>query len=279
VSLALRLQSVALRSKAVDLERGLLKPLTLHWVRSVVDSSLAREQVASEVPVDGVEVVAWMHYAASDNAVFEAMAEEYNRLGSQLISGSGDAYIPGVRVGDLRGESVSGSVVTSRGYGVVVTPYGSFSVPVRGKTTIAVRDLLAWAAVPWCGSVQWTLTLLQWRELAKVPVRERVRFGSSNGLTAPNFFSVTPKAPVPLLTLRIGLTSDRDQEVVIRGRGVKGSYHRILFEDRFSVESGSSEVVYNVIGVPYVQSFTLELAPSDNTQTVLDYIDVFPPVC
>jgi hypothetical protein len=279
MSLVLKLQSVALKSATVDLERGLLKPLTLRWVRNVVDSSLAREQIASEVPVDRVEVVEWMHYSASDNAVFEAMAEEYNRLGSQLISGSGDAYIPGVRVGDLRGESVSGGTVASRGYGVVITPYGNFNVPVGGKATIAVRDLLAWAAIPWCGSVQWTLTLLQWRDLAKVPVRQRVRFGSSSGLTAPNFFSVTPKVPVPLLTLRIGLTSDRDQDVVVRGRGVKGSYHRVLFEDKLSVKTGSNEVVCNVIGVPYVQSFTLEIAPSDNTQTVLDYIEVLPPVC
>jgi hypothetical protein len=279
MSFMLRLQSVVLKSTAVDLERDLLKPLTLHWVRNVVDSSLAREQIASEVPVDSAEVVEWMHYCASDNAVFEAMAEEYNRLGSQLLSGSGDAYIPGVRVGDLMGESVRGSTVASRGYGVVITPYGNFNVPVGGKATIAVRDLLAWAAIPYYGTIQWTLTLLQWKELAKVPVKKRVRFGSSDGLTAPNFFSVVPKVPVPLLTLRIGLTSDRNQEVVIRGRGVKGSYHQVLFEDKFSVKTGSSEVVYNIYGLPYVSSFTLELAPSDHTQTVLDYIEVFPPVC
>jgi hypothetical protein len=270
---------VRLKSAEVDLAKGLAKPKTLFWVRSAVDSSLAREQVASEVPVDGVEVVEWMHLAAADNAVFEAMAEEYNRLGSELLSGSGDAYIPGVRVGDLRGESVAGSTVSSRGYGVVVTPHGNFNVPVGGKLTIAIKDLLAWAALPWCSAVQWLLTLLQWRGLAKVPVRDRVRFGGSQGLVAPNFFSVTPKAPVPLLTLRIGLTSDKDQDVAIRGRGVKGSYHQVLFEDKFSVKSGSSEVVYNVYGFPYVSSFTLELQPSGRTQTVLDYIDVFPPIC
>jgi hypothetical protein len=279
LSLRPKLQSVTLKSTVVDLERRLLKPLTLFWVRNVVDSSLAREQIASEVPVDGVEVVEWMLWSAADNAVFEAMAEEYNRLGSQLLSDSGDPYIPGVRVGDLRGESVRGSEVASRGYGVVITPYGNFNVPAPGKATIAFRDLLAWAAIPWVGSVQWTLTLLQWKDLAKVPVRDRVRFGSSHGLVAPLFFSVAPKVPVPLLTLRIGLTSYRDQEVVIRGRGVKGSYHQILFEDKFTVKAGSNEVVYNVYGFPYVSSFTLELAPSDHTQTVLDYIEVFPPVC
>jgi hypothetical protein len=279
MSLRPKLQSVRLKSAEVDLARGLAKPKTLFWVRSVVDSSLVREQVASEAPIDGVEVVEWMHLAAADNAVFEAMAEEYNRLGSELLSGSGDAYIPGVRVGDLRGESVSGSVVSSRGYGVVITPQGNFNVPVGGKLTIAIKDLLAWAALPWCSAIQWLLTLLQWRDLAKIPVRDRVRFGSSSGLVAPNFFSVTPKAPVPLLTLRIGLTSDKDQDVVIRGRGVKGSYHQVLFEDKFSVESGSNEVMYNVYGFPYVSSFTLELQPSDRTQTVLDYIDVFPPIC
>jgi hypothetical protein len=278
MSLRIALSSVGLRRAEPDLERGLLRSSLLPWVPVAIDSRAALEAVRSEAPVDGVEVVEWMQLAAADNAVFGAMADEYNRLGSQLLSGSGDAYIPGVRVGDLRGESVSGSVVASRGYGTVVTPRGNFNVPVGGKATFARDDVLAWAALPWCSVVQWCLTLLQWKDLAKLPVRQRVRFASSSGLVAPNFFAFTPKLPVPLVTLRMGLTSNRDQRVVVRGRGVKGSYHSVLFEDSFKISAGENEVVYNVLGFPYVSSFTLELQPSDGTQTVLDYIEVFPPV-
>jgi len=278
LSLAVSLSSVKLKRPEFNLERGLLKSSLLPWVPVAVDSRVAKEHIASEAPVDGVEIVEWMQWSASDQAVFGAMADEYNRLGSQLLSGSGDAYIPGVRVGDLRGVSVIGSTVTTRGYGEVDTPQGRFTVPVGGKATFAKGDILAWAAIPWPGSCQWVLTLLQWKDLARLPVKERVRFASSNGLVAPNFFSYVPRLPVPVLTLRIGLTSDKGQTVAVRGRGIKGSYEKVIFEDLFDVDSGESEVVYNIFGFPYVSSFTLELQPSDHVQTVLDYIEVVPPI-
>jgi len=278
MSMSIRCAEAKLVTPRVDLETGLAKPETLAWVANAIDSSVAREQVSGEAPADGVEVVEWMHYAAADNAVLEAMELEYNRLGSQVLTGSGDAYIPGVRVGDLRGESVRGEVVSRRRYGIVRTPYGDFRVPVRGKTTIAIRDLLAWATIPWVSYVQWVLTLIQWRDLASIPVRQRVRFFSSDGLVAPQFFSYTPRAPLPLITFRIKVTSDKEQEIIVRGRGVKGSYEKVYYEGKFKVTSGGSEVVCNVTGIPFVQAHTVEIQPADNTQTVLDSLEVFPPI-
>jgi hypothetical protein len=278
MSMSITRVDVKLVSPKVDLLTGLARPLTLAWVANVIDSSLAREQISRDVPVDGVEVVEWMQFAAADNAVLEAMELEYNRLGSQVLTGSGDAYIPGVRVGDLRGESVSGYTVSSRGYGVVITPYGNYNVPVNGKITIAVRDLLAWATIPWVGSVQWVLSLIQWRDLATLPVRQRVRFANINGLVAPQFFSFVSRLPLPLVTFRIRITSDREQEVTLRGRGIKGSYETVIYETTFKIESGENEVICNVVGIPFVQSHTVEIQPSDNTQTVLDSLEVFPPI-
>jgi hypothetical protein len=276
--MSIRCAEAKLVTPRVDLETGLAKPQTLAWVANAIDSSIAREQISREATVDGVEVVEWMQWAAADNAVLEAMELEYNRLGSQVLTGSGDSYIPGVRVGDLRGESVRGDIVSMRGYGVVITPYGSFRVPVRGKATIAVRDLLAWATIPWVSYIQWILTLIQWRDLVSIPVRQRVRFFSSSGLVAPQFFSYTPRAPLPLVTFRIKITSDKDQEVIVRGRGVKGSYEKIYYEGKFNVKSGGSEVTCNVMGMPFVQAHTVEIQPADNTQTILDSLEVFPPI-
>ncbi|MEM0261759.1 MAG: hypothetical protein QXN17_03795 [Nitrososphaerota archaeon] len=275
-NITIKLQKVDLKKSYFDLSSGLMKSSLLPWVPVSIDSTIVREEIMSEVPIDGTEVVEWMLYCASDNAVFDGMASEYNRLGSELVSGSGDAYIPGVQVGSLRGISVNGSVVMSKGYGEVYTPRGSFRIPVGGKATFAMGDILAWGAIPYCGTVQWSLTLLQWKDLAKAPVKNRVRFAASNGLVAPNFFTI-PQTFSPIRTLRIGLTSDKQQKVVIKGRGNKGSFENILFEDSFEVDAGESEVIYNVIGFPFVSSFTLELQPSDNTQTVLDYIEILPP--
>jgi hypothetical protein len=277
LSVSLKLQSVSLKRSEFNLERGLLKSSLLPWVPVAVNSAVAIENVKSAAPVDGVEIVEWMQIAAADNAVFDAMAEEYNKLGSQLLSGSGDAYIPGVRVGDLRGVSVYGSTVTAQGYGEVDTPQGRFTVPVGGKTTFAKADILAWAALPWASTVQWNLTLLQWKELATAPIKDRVRFASSSGFVAPNFFSI-PATFAPIRTLKIGMTSDKSQTVAIRGRGTKGVFENVLFEDSFDIDAGESEVVYNVFGFPTAPSFTLELQPADNTQTVLDYIEIIPPI-
>lgn len=217
-----------------------------------------------------------VHNCAADNAVFSGMAEEYNRLASELLSGSGDPYIPGVKVGNIRGESVLGSTVSARGYGTVITPKGNFNVPVGGKATFAKEDILAWAALPKVDPVQWVLTLLQWLDLAVAPIKERVRFASSNGLVAPNFFSVSPRLPVPMATMRIGFTSDKPQTIMIKGRGTKGSFEDVIFEDKFDIDTGESEVIYTVFGFPLVPSFTLELQPANNTMTVLDYLEVFP---
>ncbi|MEM1750717.1 MAG: hypothetical protein QW088_07365, partial [Desulfurococcaceae archaeon] len=189
-SIAVRLQSVNLISPVFDIKRGLVRPSLFPWAPIEIDSSKAMIRVAEVAPL-AHDVVQWMHVATSDLIVFNGMEEEYNRLGSELLSASGDGYIPGVRCGDIRAESVSGYTVRSRGYGTVITPEGSFNVPARGKATFAKGNVLAWAALPDPGTgIQWTITLLQWRDLAKAPVRDRVRFGSSQGLVAPNFFTI-----------------------------------------------------------------------------------------
>lgn len=270
------LQSVKLKTPTFDLKRNLLKSPTLPWIPVSVDSRIAMETIRSEAPIDGTDIVHWMHVAAADNAVFGGMCEEYNRLGSVLLSGSGDGYIPGVSVGNLSVTSVQGSTVRSQGYGTVVTPRGNFNVPTRGKSTFAVSDILAWGALPDPGTgIQWVMSILQWRDLASLPVTDRVRFAGSSGMVAPNFFSVSP-LPVPLTTLRMGLTSDKPQTMVIMGRGTSGAFQDVLFEDKFDIEAGESEVLYHLMGFPAVPSFTLGLQPSDGTSTIADYIETIP---
>ncbi|MEM0121720.1 MAG: hypothetical protein QW688_09835 [Thermoprotei archaeon] len=277
MGVSFRLQSISLKRSEFDLKGRLMKPSLLPWAPVEVDSSLALPAIAEAAPL-AHDVVEWMHKAAADMAVFDAMCEDYNRLGSRLVSSSGDGYIPGVKVGDIRGQSLEGNTVRARGYGTVITPAGSFNVPVKGKATFAKGDILAWAALPDPGTgVQWVLTLLQWLELATAPISERVRFAGSGGLVAPNFFSI-PSTLAPVRTLRIGLTSDKPQTVAIRGRGAKGGFESVIFEDSFSIDAGESEVIYNVFAVPFVSAFTLELQPSDNTQTILDYIEIIPPL-
>lgn len=274
---SIELQSVKLKRPEFDLKRGLLHSTILPGVPIEVESERSRTYLEEETPVDGAEIVGWMHYAAADNATFGGATEEYNRLGSQVLSGSSDPWLPGLRVGDVYIPSrVTGSTVRTDGYATVRTPRGDFRVPVGGKATFAREDILAWGRLPWAGSYQWVLSLLQWRELASTPVTERVRFPSSYGMVAPQFFSCSTRVPAPLGTYRIGLTSNRAQTVVLRGRGTSGAFHEVLFEDKFDIEAGESEVVYNVFGLPFSPAFTMELQPTDGSSTILDYIEQFP---
>jgi len=278
MSISAQLSKVELKSPKVDFSRLAASP-TLPWLPTSVDSSDLLETLKKQAPVDRKEIVEWMHYCAADEAVFSGFSEEYkvcSTVGGTVRSKSGDSFIPGVRVEDLIAESVQGRVVRERGYGIVYTPRGSFKVPVAGKTLFAMKDILAWATLLWAGTVQWCITLLRWIELANAPIKEKVRFPSSWGRVAPNFFTVSTRIPSLVCIMRIGLTSNKAQTVQIRGRGTKGSYHKVIFEDSFKVEKGENEVIYHVVGFPIVGKFTLELQPQDYTKTVLDYLEVYP---
>ena len=280
MTLQIRLQKVELKRPEFDLEKGLAVSPTLNWLPVSVNSADLIEPLQREAAIDGREVVEWMHIAAADNAVFDAFGEEYRvcsaTAGGTIRSTSGDGYIPGVRVGNIRAQSIRGSVVRSRGYTNVYTPRGSFRVPVGGKALFAKGDILAWAALPYAEHVQYVITLVQWTNLAKAPISKRVRFPSSHGKVAPNFFLISTRIPSPICFMKIRLTSNKAQTIQIRGRGTKGNYHNILFEDSFKIDKGESETIYYVTGFPFVSEFTLELAPEDNTKTVLDYLEVYP---
>lgn len=282
MALQVSLQKVELKSPEFRVG-GLKKSTMFAWLpktASVANSWALVEDIASEIPTDGREIVEWMHAAAADMAVLDAYSNEYStcstRGGGVVYSSSGDGYIPGVRVQNIRGESVPSSTVRSRGYGRVITPYGSFNVPVGGKALFAYKDLLVWAALPFTYGIQWLLSILNWARLAVAPITDRVRFPSCHGKVAPNFFSVQPSFPSPVCLMRIGISSDKPQTIQIRGRGPSGSFHNVLFEDSFDVSKGENEIVYYVTGFPFVQNFTLELQPQDGTETVLDYLEVYP---
>lgn len=278
MSLAFSLKSVVLKNPAPDLSSRLLTASKLlPWAPAPIDSANALSYVRSEVPEDGSEVVEWMHHAAAANAVLDAYSEEYGRAGSKVLTSSGDGYIPGVRVEDVYVLSERGSVVGGRGYAVVRTPRGDFRVPVGGKASYANADVLAWAAIPWCGSVQFTISLIKWVELITAPIKDRVRFPSVSGLVAPNYVYIASKIPTPIKVLKVGITSGRDQKVVYTARGEKGSYHIKYWSKEVSTPKGSSETVLTVTGFPFVKPFTLEIQPEDGSEAVLDYVEVYPP--
>jgi len=294
------LQKVELKSPRIDLMRGLFKPRQ-EWLKEVViDSVDALDDTKRVAPTDGVEIVEWMQLSFGDSAVLEGLEKDYSACSTgtagkpRIVSANGDGFIPGVRLngrfGTIGGYNYYGSKVLEQGYLPVETKYGYFRIPVRrgeggwykgekwagGKTVHGYKDLLVFGCVPWCGTHQINVVLAVFDSIAKAPVTKRVRFASFYGLSCPLFFNVATRIPSPVCVMRIGITSDREQKIKIKGRGTEGVYHKVYFEDEFEVDKGENEVIYNVTGFPVVGEFTLELQPENNTKTVLDYLYVYP---
>ena len=274
-------REVKLKRPLVDIpesefRRGLAQSTLFPWLPTAVSSKEVLPSVQSEAPIDGKEIVEWMQLATAEGAILDGACEDYNRLGSQLLSGSNDAYIPGLRVGDLRGSSVIGSTVVRQGYGTVITPRGNFNVPVGGSATGIFSDILAWARLKWAGAVQWLLSLLHWRDLASTPINERVRFPNLDGAVAPQFFKVGCMFPPPAMMMHIGFTSDRDQRIALVGRS-PGNYTNQVFSDTIDIPAGQSTMDYLLIGGLPISAFVLHIQPQDNTNTILDSLGVTPP--
>jgi len=261
---------VKLISEKFDLERGLFRSLYKPQFRPVLNPRDLLDSIKAEAAVDGVEVVEWMQLAAAENAVLSARMAEYNRLGSQLVSGSTDAYIPGLIVEDCYVQADIGSTVGSRGYAIARTPRGSFNIPRLRKAPGIFRDLITWASMYYQGAVQHCETLLKWRSLAETPIRNAVGFYSDyRGNTAPNFFVQVPTRPSLSVTVRQRFSSDKDQTLAVNFRDPT-NYSRVVGSKSVAIATGTSEVTYTVSAFPYVPPTIAEIQPSDNTSTKLE---------
>ena len=134
--------------------RGLLRSWLFERLQPTLNPVTITPNIMGEAPIDGVEVVGWMQAAAAENAVLQARVNEYNRAGSEILAGSSDPYIPGVRVQDMYYFSEYGRTVSNRGYGRVWTPRGQFTVPNLGKRVGVFRDLIGWGGMSWLGKIQ-----------------------------------------------------------------------------------------------------------------------------
>lgn len=252
------------------MERGLSRSLYMPEYHPTLDPGEILSGLRQEVRVDGVEVVEWMLLSAAENAVLSARCEEYNRLGSQLVSGSTDAYLPGLTVEDCQIQKERGSVVGSRGYAIAETPRGNFNVPVLGKNSGVFRDLITWASMYYRATVQHNESLLKWKSLAETPIRQSVGFYRDNrGNAAPNFFAQVPTRPALTVTVRQVFSSDKNQTLNINFRDPT-NYSRVVGSKSVAIASGQSEVTYTISAFPYVPPVVAEVQPTDGTSTKLD---------
>ncbi len=255
--------------------KGLMKSPYMPNINPALNPADIISEVKAMAPVDGSEVVEWMQIAAAENIVLQARIAEYNALGSQVVGGSGDPYIPGLTVEDISLERIAGVTVTERGYAIAYTPYGTYNVPRLGKATGIYRNHLSWASISYVGAVQWVASLLKWRELATTPITQPVGFYmDSRGNTAPHFFIQAPPRPTIMVKVRQKYECDKDQSILITFRDPY-DYTRVIFTRSIGVKSGVSEVKFDIIGLPYVPPMMAEIQPENGVQTKLNEYTVY----
>jgi hypothetical protein len=224
-------------------------------------------------PIDGTEIVEWMHNAFAENIALTARVEEYNRLGSQLVGTTGDCAVPACIVEDVRFRIQPGSEIQSQGYAVVVTPRGTYNVPVGRSQTGIYTDLLTWASVPNVFSFQWVGVLLKWRELAETPINQTVGFYMDSACnTAPQFFLTTPPRPKVMARHVITLSSNKDQKVKLVYRN-PNDYTKVISDFIVDVPQGTSDIIVTFVGFP-VPPMVAEIQPERCVQTKLERYEV-----
>lgn len=255
--------------------KNLMVPSIFPHLPAALNSATYVEMISAQTPVDGREIVEWMHSAAANYAMLLARADEYNRLGSRLLVGSNDAYVPGLRVDDSQFTSVSGTTVSTQGYGEVNTPRGTYRVPAGGKADGIFRDHLSWAAIPRITGIQWVGVLAKWAELARTPIRDAVGFPNAEGRVGPQYFTLASGRPAMRVNVRAGITSDKPQKLTITLRD-PSDFTRVIANFTVDIPTGSSEIRFRMRAIPYVPPMVTQIYPQDNTQTRLDYLITTP---
>ena len=256
-------------------ERNLMRSKVFPHLPPALDSRAYLKTIAAQAPTDGREIVDWMQMCAADNAILDARCEEYNRLGSQLVSASNDPWIPGASIEDINYVSETGSTISSRGYGTARTPRGNFGVSAGGKGNGIFRDLLTWGSAPWVGISQWVGNLLKWKSLASSPITSAVGFANTQGLSAPQYVVLQSSRPALRVSVEQGFTSDKAQRLALTWRD-PADFTRTLAYDWADIPAGTSVLSYNVMSFPYVPPVVYHMQPPDEVQTRMDRLVTSP---
>jgi hypothetical protein len=226
-------------------------------------------------PIDGVEFVHWMHEAAAANAVLSGILTDFNDIGAQIGSASGDGYIPGVRTPNIRFRSVRGSSNPQ-----VICQGKSFSVPTarNGIAQIITPDVIGYATVLWPGSYQWAAAILEWLKLALGRFTgKNIRFATFGGHPTMMAFKMSSRAPIkpPVANIVFTTVSDRETVYTIEGRDLS-DFTKVSFTDEITIPSGEVETIYLIAAFPYVENFLLTLKPKVPLNGAVTSMDMYP---
>jgi len=259
-------------SEEFDIQRMDLEPSPLfpHFGK-VLDTEDVIKKIQQEAPVDGEEIVEWMHDATAANVVLTARMVEYNKH-SQVETRSGDANIPGVRTRSMAFVRTSGYTYSRRGRATVVSPAGRITVRRDELRPVIGKDFLGWAYAGAPYGIQWHGALGEFIRLANRITRS-VGFPSFRGRVAPFFVLQQPGRKTKRARVRFVVSSSRRQRVKITFRD-PNNYTRVVDEGYVEIPAGRSTVEFVVASYPSVPPVVDQMQPSNYTRTVLHSFEV-----
>lgn len=236
-------------------------------VSKAYDTAQIFDEIQEQAPTGDTEIVdPWIHNSAAADAVLSGWAREYGK-NSSLSTDSDDSNWPGVTTSDFNFNGTErGSEVSSQGYATLETPAGSTQVDVETGKTEFTKDSIG-AAVVDPGSTsggQYHGTVAQFKDLAKTPIEDPVRFPTISGEYGnnhhqmPNVINQAPPEKSEGQQVSFNVSADQDQDVRFAFRN-PNDYSQTVTENSITVPQGTSEVQFQISATPAVPPVAVEM--------------------
>ncbi len=263
--------------KEKDFEDVVADMTAVEWIEKKyqhIDTDKILPLVQKDIPVDGEEILEWMHHAFSANAAISVMQTNAMEVGSYVEGNCDDAYVPGVQVQDISYVSEPSNKITERGYAQLRSPYGIDRVPILDKLTVIKDKMLAWSAIPWVGLKQWAGALLKWVKLAANPFKGHLPNINIGGLSSPQFFAHIPPHFGFKNIVELAIASNKNQRLVLTYRDPRNftrDYFRVVIPLRANCIAKVRYKIRSLFGVP---PFLVQAEAPDNGLFDVQYYNV-----
>lgn len=262
--------------KSIDFEDIVSKLTGVEWLDGKfqhIDGDKILEIVKKEIPVDGKEILEWMHPAFAANSAISIMSENYIDVNGLAVGRADDPYVPGLVVDDLSFIKEPASVLSENGYARLKSPYGIDRIPLFSKRTVIKQKLLAWAAHIFQGYTQWTGAIVKWLKLPVNPKKALPNIRIS-GLTAPIFLAHIPPRFGFKNVVTMEIASEKDQKVDIYYRDPR-NFSVAFFKLSVPVRGNSiNRIKFKIRSLSGVPPMVVQYETPDNGLITVNSYDV-----
>ena len=239
----------------IDLE---VSPILPQFGKALESSDLLT-RLERETPVDGTEIVSWMHDSASATIIASAREAEYNKH-SQWAYVSGDPAAPGVGMAGLSFLSRAGYTVLREG-ATVNYPGGRLTMPLESSRDLITPDFLGWAATGKQYGYQWFGMLSQVRQIAN-KIEDPTGFLSYRGMKAPQYALAEAPQEQTMSTTEMIFSLNTPQRIKLDLRSPV-NFTDVVDSAEVDLPAGECGLAVTAASYPAVPPLVYQLKPPD----------------